>query len=117
MFFVSRLQSFTIPCQHYTTSPRIPEAGQISTYLFVHEDVDEGVDDGTALGQDGWYHTGNGGDNAWTAKRGHHGHHPIRHPAEKVEHHGGDHHDEDVVLSAPGRRLPEPSDLKQESKC
>lgn len=91
------------------------------TNLFVHEDVDERVDDSAALGQERGHHGGHGGDDAGPAKRRHHGHHAVGHPAQYIAHHRSQHHEQDVVLSPP-RRCPtylthlETGEMKGESE-
>lgn len=80
--------------------------------LLVHEDVDDGVEHGAALGQDRRDHSSHRRDEARLAKGCHHGHHTVRHPAEQVTSHRGDHHEQDVELSAPRPRPTNPADLQ-----
>ena len=85
--------------------------GSGSAHLFVHEYIDEGVDDGATLSHDGGHHGQDGGDEARVSKGGHHGDHAVGHPAQQVTHHCGDHHEQDVELSPPRRRLTDPPHL------
>lgn len=74
-------------------------------HLFVHENVDERVDDGAALGQQRGHHAGHRTDDVWGAECCHHGHHAVRHPAQHVAGRCGQNHKQDVVLSPPRCRL------------
>lgn len=62
------------------------------SHLFVHEDVNERIDDCAAFGKEGWHHACNGCDDSWASERGHHCNNSIRHPAQKVAHHCSDDH-------------------------
>ena len=75
------------------------------THLFIHEYVDERVDDGAALGQQRGHHTGHGTNDVGWAKRRHHGHDTIRHPAQQVAGRCGQNHEQYVVLSPAGSSL------------
>lgn len=83
------------------------------THLFVHEDVDERVDDGAALGQQRRHHAGHGADDVGGSERRHHGHHAVRHPAQHVAGRRGQNHEQYVVLSLPGCRLPDLAHLRK----
>lgn len=83
-----------------------------SAHLFVHEYIDEGVDDSATLSHDGGHHSQDGGDKARVSKGGHHSDHAVRHPAEQVTHHCSDHHEQDVELSPPRRWLTDPPHLR-----
>ncbi len=80
-------------------------------HLFVHEDVDDGVNDSAALGKDRRNDAGNGANDSWLAEGGHHGNDTIRHPAEQITHHCGNDHEQDVKLSATSRRSPDTTHL------
>lgn len=82
------------------------------THLFVHEDVDEWVDDGAALGQQRRHHAGHRADDVGGSECSHHGHHAIRHPAQHVAGRRGQNHEQYVVLSLPGCRLPDLAHLR-----
>lgn len=82
------------------------------THLFVHEDVDEGVDDGAALGQQRRHHAGHRADDVGGSECRHHGHHAIRHPAQQVAGRRGQNHEQYVVLSLPRCRLPDLAHLR-----
>lgn len=82
------------------------------THLFVHEDVDEWVDDGAALGQQRRHHAGHGADDVGGSERCHHGHDAVRHPAQQVAGRRGQNHEQYVVLSLPGCRLPDLAHLR-----
>lgn len=83
-----------------------------SAHLFVHENIDEGVDDCATLSHDGGHHGQDGGDEARVSKGGHHGDHAVGHPAQQVTHHRGDHHEQNVELSPPRCRLTDPPHLR-----
>lgn len=72
--------------------------------LFVHEDVDKGVDNGGELGQQRRRDGCLGGQEVGGAKGGQQGCHPVRQPADEVAHHHGNHHHQHAVLSAAGHR-------------
>ena len=85
----------------------------MKTHLFVHEDVDDRVDDGAALGEDRWDDAGDRADDSRPTEGGHHGDDAVRHPAEQVANHRGHHHEQDVELSATGRRPPDTTHLTE----
>lgn len=82
------------------------------THLFVHEDVDEGVDDGAALRQQRRHHAGHRADDVGGSECCHHGHHAVRHPAEQVAGRRGQNHEQYVVLPLPGCSLPDLTHLR-----
>ena len=85
--------------------------GDGQAHLFVHEDVDDGVDDGAGLGEEGRHHAGHQADEARPAERRHHGYDSVRQPAKQEANHRGEHHEQDVELSAPRRRAPDTTHL------
>lgn len=86
------------------------------TNLFVHEDVDDGVEDSAAFGQQGGHHAKHRSDESRPSKCCCHGNHTIWHPANQIAHHSGDDHEQNVVLSPSGCRLPEPPNLRQKQQ-
>lgn len=88
--------------------------GTLVPHLFVHEYVDDGVDDGAALGQEWRDHAGHRTDDVGRAKRRHHGHHAVRHPAQQVAGRRGQNHEEYVVLSPSGCGLSDFSHLQDD---
>ena len=74
-------------------------------HLFVHEDVDDGVDDRAGFGQQRGHDAGLRRDEAWVSECGQQGHDSVRKPAEQVADHHDDDHEQDTVLplAAQGR--------------
>lgn len=72
--------------------------------LVVEEHVDDRIDDSAELGQDGGHHTSHGRDQPWFTKGDHQRHDAIGHPAQHVAGHHGEHHHQDVLLSALSRQ-------------
>lgn len=75
------------------------------THLSVHQNVDDGVDDGAALGEDRRHDARDRADESRPAEGGHHGDDAVRHPTHQEANHCGEHHEQDVELSSPRRRL------------
>lgn len=71
------------------------------SHLFIHEDIDDGVDHCAGLGQDGGDDTGHWCDQTWGSKCGQQGHDAIRQPAQQVAHDHNHHHEQDTLLSFP----------------
>lgn len=71
-----------------------------SFHLVVEEHVDDGVDDSAEFGQDGGHHTCQGSDQPRPTKRGQQRDDAIGHPAQHVAGHHGQHHHQNVLLSA-----------------
>lgn len=69
-------------------------------HLVVEEHVDDRVDDGAELGQDGGHNAGRGSHQFRPAEGGHQRHDAVGHPAQHVAGHHGQHHHQDVLLSA-----------------
>lgn len=86
------------------------------TDLFVHQDVDDGVNDGAALGEERRDDAGHGADDPWPSKGGHHGNDAVRHPADQVTHHRGDDHEQDVKISATSCRVPDTTHLTDKTE-
>lgn len=72
----------------------------LASNLAVEEHVDDGVDDSAELGQDGGHHASHGSDQSRFTKGGHQRHDAIGHPAQHVAGHHGQHHRQNVLLSA-----------------
>lgn len=102
--------SFNFSCIYYVVT-------HCASHLFVHEDVDDGVDDRAALGEDRRHDARHRADESRPAEGGHHGDDAVRHPAEQVTDHRGDDHEQDVELAPPRRRPPDATHLtgKQET--
>lgn len=81
------------------------------THLFIHEDVDDGVDDGAGLGQHGRDDAGLWGDQAWWAEGGQQGHDAVGQPAQQVADHHHHHHEEHALLPLPAHRGVDAADL------
>lgn len=81
------------------------------THLFIHEDVDNGVDDGTGLGQHGRNDAGLRGDQARRAEGGQQGHDAVGQPAQQVADHHHHHHEEHALLPLPAHRGVDAADL------
>lgn len=72
----------------------------LGSHLVVEEHVDDGVDNGAELGQDGGHHTRHGSDQSRPTEGGHQRHDAVGHPAQHVAGHHGQHHHQNVLLSA-----------------
>lgn len=83
-----------------------------SSNLVVEEHVDDWVNDGAELGQDGGHHANHGSHQPQPAKGGHQRHDAIGHPAQHVAGHHGQHHQQDVLLSALSHQLIDSAHLK-----
>lgn len=73
----------------------------VLTHLFIHEDVDDGVDDGAGLGQHGRDDARLRGDQAWRAEGGQQRHDAVGQPAQQVADHHHHHHEEHALLPLP----------------
>lgn len=81
------------------------------THLFIHEDVDDGVDDGAGLGQHGRDDAGLRRDQARWAKGGQQCHDAVGQPAQQVAAHHHHHHKEHALLPLPAHRGVDATDL------
>lgn len=82
------------------------------THLFIHEDIDDWVDDRTGLGQDGRDDARLGGDEAGRTEGGQQGHDAIRQPAQQVADHHNHHHEQHPLLALPAHRCVDTADLE-----
>lgn len=80
-------------------------------YLFIHQNINDGVDDCTALGQQWRHHAGNRTDDVGGAEGCHHGYDAVRCPAEQVAGGCSQHHEQDVVFPLSRWRLSDPAHL------
>lgn len=83
-----------------------------SSNLVVEEHIDDWVNHSAELGQDGRHHANHGSHQPQLAKGGHQCHDAVGHPAQHVAGHHGQHHQQDVLLSALSRQLIDPAHLK-----
>lgn len=72
----------------------------LGSHLVVEEHVDDRVDDGAELGQDGGHHASRGSDQSRPTEGGHQRRDAVGHPAQHVAGHHGQHHHQNVLLSA-----------------
>lgn len=72
----------------------------LCSHLVVEKHIDDGVDDSAELGQDRRNHASNGRNQSWPTEGGHQRHDTVGHPAQHVAGHHGQHHHQNVLLSA-----------------
>lgn len=80
--------------------------------LVIEEHIDDWVNHGAELGQDGGHHADHGTDRAQPAQGGHQRYDAVGHPAQHVAGHHGQHHPQDVLLSALSRQQVDSARLK-----
>lgn len=87
--------------------------GLSATHLFVHEDVDDRVNDRAGLGQDGRDDAGLWRDQVRRTEGGHQGHHAVRQPAQQVADHHDHDHKQHPLLALPAHRGVDAADLER----
>lgn len=92
--------------------PQLESSLSATSHLFIHEDVDDRVDDGARLGQDRGDDARLGRDQAGRPEGGQQCHDPVRHPAEQVADHHDHHHEQHALLALPAQRRVDPAHLQ-----